>query len=466
MAKKFKKSDSLFYLDFWPFDAQYLIVSSPSAAIEACQQHDLPKPEELKPFFHPFAGGENLFTMNGPEWKRSRAMFNPGFSTNYILSQISHIVEESSVWVEILREHATKEKMFSMDDGLLWFTMDIIGAVTLNSRLNSQRRYNPLASAMRSQIRWHSTNQEMNPFVRFNPIRPIVQWYNGYRMDSYISKELDKRFVERQMGNKDSSSRSVIDLVLNNYMSDRPNAQASKEMDKSFKDWAIIQIRLFIFAGHDSTASTIGYSYYLLSKHPEALDKVRAEHDEVFGTDISNVANILLEQPYLINQLPYTLAIVKEAMRLFAPANGARAGLPGVFLHDKDGNQYDTEGVLVLIIHGRIHRNPDYWKDPDSFIPDRWLVGPEDPLYPVKGAWRPFEYGKRDCLGQTLVVVDVLTVLAMTLREFDFHSAYDEWDQLHPRKGIKTVHGERAYQVMAGAFHPVDGLPFRVTMRT
>ena len=131
LAGKFGSSDGTFYLDLWPFSNPLLIVTSPPLAIQTCQQHDLVKPHILGPFFDPLAGGPNLFTMNGAEWRRSRALFNPGFSANYILAQIGHIVEETLVYVEILREHARDQKLFSLDEITLWFTLDIIGVVSL-----------------------------------------------------------------------------------------------------------------------------------------------------------------------------------------------------------------------------------------------------------------------------------------------------------------------------------------------
>ncbi|KAL3421062.1 afln vera monooxygenase [Phlyctema vagabunda] len=465
LSKQFTKSDGLFYLDMWPFSDPLLVISSPSQCIQACQQHDLPKPRVMKDFFHPFAGGENLFTMNGPEWKRSRALFNPGFAANYILEQMPHIVEEALVYVDVLREHAKKGDVFSLDDATLWFTMDIIGAVTLNSRLNSQRTYNPLASAMRSQVHWHCMDGELNPFVRWNPVRPVIEWWNGKTMDRYISKELDKRFAERQSA-KGQASRSVIDLALESYIADNPSLAAAKTMDKAFKSWAITQIRLFLFAGHDSTSSTIVYCYYLLSKNPEALARIQAEHDAVFGRDISAVPDLLIKQPQLANKLPYTLAVIKEALRLFPPASGIRGGLPGADLTDSHGNSYPTEGMTIWILHTAVQRHAGHWKDPDAFIPDRWLVtDPEDPYYPVKGAWRPFEFGPRNCVGQTLVMLDIKAVLAMTVREFDISDAYQEWDSLNLRKGQKDIGGERAYQISSGGAHPSDGFPCRVRER-
>ncbi|CZS98584.1 related to cytochrome P450 CYP4/CYP19/CYP26 subfamilies [Rhynchosporium agropyri] len=347
LAKEYPQSDSAFYLDIWPFIMPILLISSPSLAIQACQKYDLEKPKSLTDFFLPFAGSsDHLFTSNGPEWKNLRSIFNPGFSANYLMTQMDHIIEETTEYVSILREHAEGNVMFLLDELLCDFTMDIIGAVTLNSRLHSQRRYNQLASAMRSQVRWHIAAGEFNPFKRFNPIKPLVQWKNGRLMDDYISKELDKRFADRQQSS-DTVTRSIIDLVLEEYMSRNPEANKANQMDPAFKKWATVQICLFLFAGHDFTATSLYYTYHLLSQNPDALQRIRAEHDEA---------------------LPYTNAVIKEAMRLWPAAAGIRTGTTDAVLQDDDGNEYPTEGTAILILHNAIHRNPKYWR-PRQFSP-------------------------------------------------------------------------------------------------
>ncbi|KAI0848483.1 cytochrome P450 [Daldinia vernicosa] len=166
--------------------------------------------------------------MNGLEWKRSRSLFNSGFSAGYILQQTSHVVDEAEVYVDIFREHARKGKMFSLDGVTCWYMMDVIGAVALDSQLHSQQQFNPLASALRRQT---------------------------------------------------------------------------------------------------------------------PMTKLRAEHDAVFGADITETANTMREQPHLLNRLPYTTAVIKESLRLFPPASAMRGGQPGVYLQDDKGNRYPTEGT-------------------------------------------------------------------------------------------------------------------------
>lgn len=72
-----------------------------------------------------------MAVMNGEELKASRALFNPGFASNVILEQTGAIVEEAKVFVDILRGHAEKGDIFSLDDLSCWYMMDVIGKVTL-----------------------------------------------------------------------------------------------------------------------------------------------------------------------------------------------------------------------------------------------------------------------------------------------------------------------------------------------
>jgi len=121
---------------------------------------------------------------------------------------------------------------------------------------------------------------------------------------------------------------------------------AEKGLDPAFKTAALDHIKVFMFGGHDTTSSTICYVAYALSRHPEALKKVRQEYDEVFGPEVWQTAARIKEDPYIINKLPYTVAIVKECLRLWPPASSVRVGGPGQFVH-YDGKQYPIEGDWI-----------------------------------------------------------------------------------------------------------------------
>lgn len=191
LGKEVVELDKPFYLDTWPFGWPLLVVTSPNMANQACQDLDLDKPQLLERFFQPFAGGVNIFTMNGREWKNLRSIFTPGFSASYVLAEMDLVVRETTDLVEIMREHAHKGDILSLDDVLLNFIMDVIGSVSLNSRFRSQRQFNVSASSMRDQIRWRCSDYEFKPFNRWNPVRTFVQWNNSCKMNENIPMVLD-----------------------------------------------------------------------------------------------------------------------------------------------------------------------------------------------------------------------------------------------------------------------------------
>lgn len=234
-------------------------------------------------------------------------------------------------------------------------------------------------------------------------------------------------------------------------------------MDAASKELIAGQMKLFLFSGHDTTSASVCWSFYLLSKSPKNLDRIRAEHDEVFGTMLDRAPVMISEDPHILNRLPFTLAVAKETLRLFPIASSTRLGEPDFSVVAEDGRVYPTEGCLVWSSPHTIQRSPDFWPRPDDFIPDRWLVQPGHDLYPIKGVWRPFEFGPRNCIGQELALLKMKSVLVLAIRRFQFCMPYDEWDQLHPTKLPRHVAGERAYQ--AGNEGPSEGMPCRVKMR-
>ncbi|KAL2850257.1 cytochrome P450 [Aspergillus pseudoustus] len=464
----------LFYINMWPFQGTWLIVANPSAASQI-QALNLPKPDIVQKPLETITGGPSLNSMNGEVWKRWRALFNPGFNPTYIIGLAPGVVDEVEVFCAKLRERAGEGRggeIFQLEELTMKYTVDTICKVALDSNLHHQTTPHPLAVALQRQVEWASFGTTFNPFKRWLTIRPLVLWYNNRTMNSFIYDEIDRAYHNPP----DRPTKSVIALALKQYMKEEEEEQkrkgGAKKLDpakslEEFKRRVAPQLRVFLFAGRSTTSSTLLYVYYLLAKHPGVLEKVRAEHASVFGEDYPQAGAKIRHDPTLINQLPYTLAVIKETLRLFPPAASMREGREGVEIIGDDGTRYPTAGFNVWTLSVALHHNSTYWKEVETFIPERWLVGPEDPMYPVKGAWRAFEFGPRSCIGQTLATLEMRIALVMTLREFDIVPAYDEWDAANPSAGIKVVDGHRAYQSEkgGGGAHPADGLPVRVAFR-
>jgi cytochrome P450 len=170
-----------------------------------------------------------------------------------------------------LRSFAQKNEIFFLDPITLRFGINLIGTTALNASLNVQKGYNTLADGMLNQIRWHNPNAEVNPFSHIDFVRPFIHWKNGRTIDRYIGAELDKRYEEYKTKPNNSKSRSVIDLVIQEYL--KSSEKLPAKLDSNFRTFAIRQIRLFIFAGYDSLGSVICYCFHLLSKNPQVCKR-------------------------------------------------------------------------------------------------------------------------------------------------------------------------------------------------
>lgn len=305
-----------------------------------------------------------------------------------------------------------------------------------------------MTAALRSQLKWSTTGTEINLLSHLNFLRPLVNLYNTWRMDRYLNPQLDNRY-KAVLDKHTNSVKSVIDLALNAYLSENPSAPADS-IPKAFKDAALSQIKLFIFAGHDTTSSAAIFTYDLLSRHPDILARVRAEHDAVLGPEPSQAPATLASTPQILNQLPYTVAVIKEAFRMYPTVAALRIGQPNFSLVSSEtGQRFPTEGFNVLGDHYGVHHNPKVWLEPEKFLPERWLAAEGDSLYPKKNAWRPFERGPRNCIGMELAMTEIKIILALTIRSFDIKNAYDEHDALKGNPKGLNVNGQRTYMVRA-----------------
>ncbi|KAI8301234.1 hypothetical protein K4K61_009067 [Colletotrichum sp. SAR11_59] len=269
----------------------------------------------------------------------------------------------------------------------------------------------------------------------------------------------------------------TFDIIVRAVLDERLNEQKNKTAeeaggrvtnpatDPEMMDTIMGNLKTFLVAGHETTASALCFMFKVLQDHPDCLAKVRAEHDEVLGMDPDQAAEILSQSPQLLSSLRYTHAVIKESLRLYQLASTMRGGEAGFFL-TAEGRQYPTEGFLVWDGGPGMQHDPSLWPDVDKFIPERYLVPAEDPLHPVKDAWRAFARGPRDCIGQEIAWVEIKLVAALIIRKFDVEEAWDEWDASRGIKGQKDmVRGQRLYVAGDGIGHPKDGMPVHVRLR-
>jgi len=217
-----------------------------------------------------------------------------------------------------------------------------------------------------------------------------------------------------------------------------------EELDEGMLDSILDQIKTFLFAGHDTTSILLQWAFYELSRSPGVVEKLRAEIDEVFGSDASDEAikaRFVEQGDQIMSKLAYTSAIIKEILRLYPPAGSARRALPGTGFKIKtaNGNEAVIDGLVIYLCHFLIQRDVAVYGDTkDDFIPERWL-GNTDTFMRTNdveaaadspgrksgrsippSAWRPFERGPRNCIGQELANIEARIIIVRAVRQFDF----------------------------------------------
>lgn len=173
------------------------------------------------------------------------------------------------------------------------------------------------------------------------------------------------------------------------------------------------QVLIFLLAGHETTATSIGFALHLLARHPEAQRRAHEEVDRVLAGRAPGAADL--------DALPYVTRVLKEAMRLFpaAPVIGRRAVAATTV-----GGVAIPAGADVIVAPWVTHRHPAYWEDAECFDPDRFT--PEAEAGRPRYAWFPFGGGPRACIGQHFSMLESVTALAMILQRHGFEAVDEE----------------------------------------
>ncbi|KAL2810347.1 cytochrome P450 [Aspergillus granulosus] len=447
---------SLFTVDLRPFSPdKILVIADPLLAKKVTRAPLLPKHPVNTAIISHVVGQKSLILSEGREWYAMRSIFAPGFAASKIITLTSAVVDETLIFCNILRQHAQTGEVFRLWDATIALTIDVIGRAILDVTFNSQTTENEFVGSLRKLILSTPDFGSMNPFEKLNLIRPFIHWRHGRKVENYISKVIDER---SRLATAKKTSKPVLDYALEENARNNQTIIPRHELKRVILD----NMRSFIFAGHDTTASTLSYIYLMMERHPKALAKVQQEHDEVFSTDLHQTAQKIKEYPILLSRLPYTLAVIKEVLRLYPIGHPAKIVDEGYeIVHDD--KKYTLKGTyLMMIATHTMGRSPELFPNPDEFIPERFLPGA--PGVASTDAWRPFERGPRNCIGQELALLEMKIAMVLTLRTFNVMSAIEE-QKTSLGDYMSTLNGDPVYQVQGIAAKPKDGSPTRVKER-
>ncbi len=186
---------------------------------------------------------------------------------------------------------------------------------------------------------------------------------------------------------------------------------------------------LILFAaGHETTANALSWTWYLLSQYPEVVAKLREELDSLLGTRPPTYTDV--------PQLTYTTNVFTEGMRLYPPA----WILTRQAIADCTIGEYAIPGGTdVLLSQYVLHHDPQYYKDPEKFDPDRWTKEMKAKL--PRYAYFPFGGGPRSCVGEPFAWMEGALIISRMAQRWDITLAQTKKVEMFPRITLRPKNG-------------------------
>ncbi len=342
--------------------------------------------------------GDGLFVSDGDVWKHRRAAVAPIVHARHIETFFPIMVQTALEWREAWTRNAEAGKEIDIINEMGLLTAEVISRSVFGENLG--RQYTGEIIAGFTEYQRHADQLAIADMLR------LPKWFpRGYsratlnaakRIHDVIDGIIDKRREERESGRGTDDDSALIERLFE-----------SKDGDGNpFDREAVRNEAIVIFmAGHETTANTLSWAFYLISRADWARDALHRELDEVLQGRIPTYQDL--------QSLPYTRAIIEETLRLYPP-------VPILGRESTEATSVGEcpvgKGALVATVPWLLHRNGDLWERPDDFVPERFLPGRPRPS---KYQYIPFAVGPRICPGLTFGLVEAVTCLAILCQRFE-----------------------------------------------
>jgi cytochrome P450 len=309
--------------------------------------------------------GNGLMVSEGALWKAQRQMIQPAFHHEMMSALIDVISAANLVLLDKWRRAARKKESVNITRDV----SDMILKVGLTSIFGDD--YDQVAAHF--QVLFDESARNLRFAEAFRPVRKVV---------------LDVA-TRRRKRSSTSDILSVLALARDRT-SGRPMAD----------NQLVSEIITLVVAGHETTASTVNWVWYLLSRHPEVENKLVTELNRISGQGFSGLADMA--------KLGYTRHVLDETLRLYPPGwLMTRKALKD----DQFGQYFVPSGTEVYISPYLIQRHPTIWDSPEQFDPDRFEAARSRGRHPM--TMLPFSAGPRRCIGEALARIEMQMHLVM-----------------------------------------------------
>jgi cytochrome P450 len=359
--------------------------------------------------------GNGLVTSEGDYWRKQRRLSQPVFYKNNLENLF---VDMGRTTTEFLN---TMEQLRGSELDISKLMMEITATIVLRSLFNVEES--------QSLDKIYESVEVMQRYIIkhvqspiFSPLYYLTSSHQEFKMSM---KNMDD-LVYGMMHERRESGEKKADLLQ--MLMDVEDADTGEKMtDLQLRD----ELITLFSAGHETSANTLGWTFYMLAQHPEIVEKIRAEVNGI----LPNKEMPTFEQ---LREMTYTEQVINEGMRLFPPAwvIGRRA------LEDDEFEGFEIKkDVNILCEIYLMQRSEKLWDKPDEFNPDRFSA--EAVKARPRHHFVPFGAGPRMCIGNHFAMMEMQLLMATIVQRFDFsvvesHKVeLDALITLRPKYGIK-----------------------------
>lgn len=360
--------------------------------------------------------GDSIFVSSGPRWRRQRRMIDPAFSQLRVQSAYASMVDAVNAAQDRLDEACEAGKPFSLDLAMSQLTADVICRTIFSTSLASTIARDVFEDFLVFERSVASVNlRELifgKPWAKVNQPDSVV--HACKRIRRHLGELLDPRLEHPQTDQTDDIVAAII------------AARDDQTGEPFSREELIDQLGVFFLAGHETTASVLTWTFFILAMRPDIAMRLQANIDTVVGD-----GPVLYEH---VRRLPLLKNVFREALRLYPPITF----IPRVA--DKAtriGGRRVKRGAMIMISPWTAHRNSTFWSNADRFDPDRYERDDSNNDDASKeGVHMSFGIGPRVCVGANFATIESILILASLVRRYEFH--VENPDQIRPVARLTT----------------------------
>lgn len=358
--------------------------------------------------------GKGLLTTEGEAWRTQRRLIQTGFERKQ-LEVLSSIMQESLV--DSLRDFDRQARIGPVDiyPLMMKITFGMVGRSLFGARLKEEDI--DLISLAISTVQEFMVRQTIQPYL--NPwfaVSGELRRHEEMRARAF-GVLLD--YIQRRR--EEAPGHDLLQILMDARYSDGQGMSDELILSESMQ---------LLVAGHETSSNALSWLLYLLSSRPDCADRVRQEFDSVLGEKPLNYSDV--------PKFEFTTQVILEALRLYPPF----WMVDRMALADDRAGDFDIpRGSTVLVFIYGVHHSPQYWENPETFDHERFTKVKARLHTPCTHL--PFGAGPRGCIGGNYAMLQILMILSVLLRKYDFRLVPGQTIEARPMVILRPEHGIR-----------------------